>query len=63
MAKTEIPVNPFITTRLHTMTILLNSNIQARIQKKYISLMFDGYITKVSLDTPIELECENLASF
>lgn len=31
--------------------------------KKYMSLMFDGYITKVSLDTPIELECENLASF
>lgn len=30
--------------------------------KKYMSLMFDGLITKVSLDTPIELECENLAS-
>lgn len=30
--------------------------------KKYMNLMFDGYITKVSLDTPIELECENLAS-
>lgn len=31
--------------------------------KKYLNLMFDGYITKVSLDTPIELECENLASY
>lgn len=30
--------------------------------KKHMSLLFDGYITKVSLDTPIELECENLAS-
>lgn len=30
--------------------------------KQYMSLMFDGFITKVSLDTPIELECENLAS-
>ena len=30
--------------------------------KKYMNLMFDGVITKVSLDTPIELECENLAS-
>lgn len=30
--------------------------------KRYMNLMFDGYITKVSLDTPIELECENLAS-
>lgn len=27
-----------------------------------MNLMFDGYITKVSLDTPVELECENLAS-
>lgn len=31
--------------------------------KKYMNLMFDGYITKVSLDVPIELECENLASY
>lgn len=31
--------------------------------KKYMNLMFDGYITKVSLDTPIELDCENLASY
>ena len=30
--------------------------------KKYMNLMFDGYITKISVDTPIELECENLAS-
>ena len=30
--------------------------------KKYMGLMFDGYITKISVDTPIELECENLAS-
>ncbi len=31
-------------------------------RKKHTNLMFDGYITKISLDTPIELECENLAS-
>lgn len=30
--------------------------------RKSLMVMFDGYITKVSLDTPIELECENLAS-
>lgn len=32
--------------------------------KKYrdaLTVMFEGYITKVSLDTPIELQCENLA--
>ena len=32
--------------------------------KKYrdaLTIMFEGYITKVSLDTPIELQCENLA--
>lgn len=26
----------------------------------YTDIAFDGYITKVSVDTPIELECENL---
>lgn len=31
--------------------------------KKHMSLMFDGYITKISVDSPVELECENLASF
>lgn len=30
--------------------------------KNELKVMFNGYITKVSLDTPIELECENLAS-
>lgn len=30
--------------------------------KQYLGLLFDGYITKISVDTPIELECENLAS-
>lgn len=30
--------------------------------RKELKVMFNGYITKVSLDTPIELECENLAS-
>lgn len=29
---------------------------------KAMNNMFDGYITKVSVDTPIELHCENLAS-
>lgn len=30
--------------------------------RNHLKVMFEGYITKVSLDTPIELECENLAS-
>lgn len=44
-------------------TYLSNFKHTGADSKKYMSLMFDGYITKVSLDTPIELECENLASF
>lgn len=28
--------------------------------EKYTDIAFDGYITKVSVDTPIELQCENL---
>jgi hypothetical protein len=30
--------------------------------KNHLTTMFEGYISKVSLDTPITLECENLAS-
>lgn len=30
--------------------------------KKHLFTMFDGYITKCSIDTPIEIKCENLAS-
>lgn len=30
--------------------------------RKYLTKMFDGYITKCSAGTPIELHCENLAS-
>lgn len=30
--------------------------------EKYTDIAFDGYITKISVDTPIELQCENLAS-
>lgn len=30
--------------------------------KKHLVTMFDGYITKCSIDTPIEIKCENLAS-
>lgn len=30
--------------------------------EKAMNIMFDGYITKISVDTPVELHCENLAS-
>lgn len=30
--------------------------------EKNMHIMFDGYITKISVETPIELQCENLAS-
>lgn len=30
--------------------------------KQAMQIMFDGYITKISVDTPVELQCENLAS-
>lgn len=30
--------------------------------ERYTDIAFDGYITKISVDTPIELECENLGS-
>lgn len=31
--------------------------------KRHMSLMFDGYISKVSVESPIVLECENLAYY
>ena len=31
------------------------------LSKKALHIMFDGYITKISVDTPVELHCENLA--
>ena len=30
--------------------------------KNHMTVMFDGYITKCSISTPIEIKCENLAS-
>ena len=42
-------------------SIYTNANLLQK-YKNEMKVMFDGYITKVSLDTPIELECENLAS-
>ena len=30
--------------------------------KDHLQIMFDGYITQCSIDTPIEIKCENLAS-
>ena len=42
---------------------LLNKYQDATYQaEKAMNIMFDGYITKVSVDTPIELHCETLAS-
>lgn len=29
--------------------------------KRHLTVMFEGYITKCSIDTPIEIECEDLA--
>lgn len=41
---------------------IYSSNEALNEYKNNLFLMFNGYITEVSLDTPIELECENLAS-
>lgn len=41
---------------------IYNNNDKLNDYRKHVKLMFDGYIKKVSLDTPIELQCEDLAS-
>lgn len=42
--------------------IFNDSQLLKQYQQALGDPMFDGYITKVSVDTPIELQCENLAS-
>lgn len=39
-----------------------NDDSKLATYKDNLEKMFDGYITKCSIDTPIELQCENLAS-
>ena len=39
-----------------------NADVQSQAYSSS-AVMFDGYITKCSIDTPIELECEDLASY
>ena len=39
-----------------------NDSNKLKQYKDNLEIMFDGYITKCSIDTPIEIECENIAS-
>ena len=41
---------------------IFNDTSKSDEYKKYLTTMFDGYITECSVDSPIELKCENLAS-
>lgn len=48
-------------------SIFNNQNVRKSYEDAYkvgsqMEIAFDGYITKISVDTPIELQCENLAS-
>ncbi len=49
-------------TSTRSKTIFNDSGARTEYQNACTFLAFDGYITKVSVDTPIELRCENLAS-
>jgi hypothetical protein len=41
---------------------IFNDSSKLTEYEKALTTMFDGYITKCSISTPIEIECENLAS-
>lgn len=41
---------------------IYNDSVKLSEYKSHLSIMFDGYITKCSIDTPIEIKCEDLAS-
>ena len=57
--------DPFVANLAKTSNLgknIFNDTDSYNKYKSYLTQMVDGYITKVSVDTPIELECENLAS-
>lgn len=41
---------------------IFNDSSKLSEYKKHLTTMFEGYITECSVDSPIELKCENLAS-
>lgn len=41
---------------------IFNDSAKLNEYKKYLTTMFDGYITQCSIDHPIEIKCENMAS-
>ena len=41
---------------------IFNDSDKLKKYKEELKVMFEGYITKCSIDTPIEIQCENLAS-
>lgn len=41
---------------------IFNDSDKLKKYKEKLKIMFEGYITKCSIDTPIEIQCENLAS-
>ena len=58
---TDPKVADYAKVNSQTKNIFNDSSVRDSYQKS-LHLMFDGYITKISVDTPIELHCENLAS-
>lgn len=57
----QLNVLDFIKISSNGKTIWNDTNTLSE-YRTYLTKMFDGYITKCSIDTPIELFCENLAS-
>lgn len=57
---TQLDVLKWTDVTSHKATVWNDSTTREN-YKKYLTKMFDGYIVKCSLDTPVELYCENLA--
>lgn len=59
---TEDPTIAALTKLDASKKSIFNDSDKLKKYKEKLKIMFEGYITKCSIDTPIEIQCENLAS-
>lgn len=43
-------------------TSIFNDSVKLAEYQKHLTMMFDGFITKCSIDMPVQIQCENIAS-
>lgn len=62
LGKTTDPTIPTLAKIDSNKSSIFNDSSKLAKYKSYLAVMFDGYITQCSVDTPIEIECESITS-